>query len=205
MERWDNYAIAAQNARQLFLYYDAQQLARKLNTQVTEDHLYTRLFGENYRIHRTTCSIQRFHRDAWIDANSFNEALTLLDLVCDSREDRCISGKWLNMSAFGLQFHQNLTESRDLWADELEKEPELLKKACEALGGTPFPHGDIAYAIEVFDGLKLVLQLWLGDDEFPAQVRWLWDANAKQYIKYETMYYAIGLLKIRLKEEMEAD
>lgn len=205
MERWDNYAIAAQNARQLFLDYDAQQLARKLNTQVTEDHLYTRLLGETYRIHRTTCSIQRFHRDAWIDANSFNEALTLLDLVCDSREDRCISGKWLNMSAFGLQFHQNLTESRDLWAEELEKQPELLKKACEALGGTPFPHGDIAYAIEVFDGLKLVLQLWLGDDEFPAQVRWLWDANAKQYIKYETMYYAIGLLKIRLKEEMEAD
>lgn len=203
MERWDNYAIAANQARQLFLNYDAQKLAEKLHVRLTDEYLYTRLFHEHYRIHRTSCSIQRNHRGTWLDANSFHEALTLLDLVCDSREDRCLSGKWLNMSAFGLQFHQHLTETRDFWAEELEKAPEKLRKACKALGGEPFPHGDIAYAIEVFDGLKLVLQLWMGDDEFPAQVRWLWDANAKMYIKYETMYYAIGLLKNRLKEEMD--
>ena len=65
------------------------------------------------------------------------------------------------------------------------------------------PTGDIAYSIEVFDGLPLMIQLWFGDEDFPARMRLLWDENALMYLKYETMYFAREVLLSRLKREME--
>ena len=60
----------------------------------------------------------------------------------------------------------------------------------------------MAYSIPVFDDLRLLIQLWFGDEEFPAQLRWLWDENALMYLKYETMYYAVGVVQKRFTEEM---
>ena len=37
---------------------------------------------------------------------------------------------------------------------------------------------------------------------FLPRLRYLWDENASQYIRYETMYFAIGLLKRRILEYM---
>ena len=125
----------------------------------------------------------------------------MLDLVCDSREDRFLSHRWKNMTSFGLMFHQNLLErAKDPWAARFEANPESFRKACEALGGKPFPQGDIAYEIEVFDSLPIVVQLWFGDEEFPANLRFLWDENALMWIKYETMHYAKDLLLQRIEE-----
>ena len=107
------------------------------------------------------------------------------------------------MGAFGLMFHQNLLEGqKDPWADLFEANPDSFRRACLALGGTPFPQGDMAYAMELFDGLRVLVQLWFGDEEFPASLRFLWDENALMYLKYETMWYAKGLLLERIKEEM---
>ena len=44
--------------------------------------------------------------------------------------------------------------------------------------------------------------LRLGDEEFPPGLRFLWDENALMYIRYETMYYAKGLLLQRLAEKL---
>ena len=129
--------------------------------------------------------------------------MTLLDFVCDSREDRFVSGRFKNMADFGRAFHQNLLEERDPNAELFQSRAEDFRTACEALGGKPLPTGDIAYSIEVFDGLPLLVQLWFGDEEFPASLRFLWDENALMYLKYETMYYARELLLERLKAEME--
>ena len=56
--------------------------------------------------------------------------------------------------------------------------------------------------MELFDGLKIGILFWHGDEEFAPRLRWLWDANAGMYIRYETMYFAVGLLRKRLTEEM---
>ena len=58
--------------------------------------------------------------------------------------------------------------------------------------------GDAAYAIELFDGLCIGLLFWHGDDEFAPRQRVFWDENALQWIRYETMYYAVGLLQQQL-------
>lgn len=202
MERRDNYAIQAQQAKQLFLSYNAEKLAKKLNAKLDENYFYTKLFLEDYRIQRSTGDITRLVNGEWMNANSFNEVLTIFDLVCDSREDRFLTMRWKNMQDFGLQFHQNLAEGRNPWAERFETNLDAFHKACREMGAEPFKAGDASYSFEVFDGLRVIMVLWLGDEDFPAQLRYLWDENAKMYIRYETMYYALNLLLHRLAEKM---
>lgn len=203
MERRDNYAITAARVRQLFAEYDQQALARKVGAKLDGEYFYVDFLSERYRIHRLTGDISRFHGDAWVEANSFGEVLTLMDLICDSREDRHPTGNWRNMRDFGHGFHQQLLEQRDPWAERFQEQPEMFAKACEALGGEKYPLGDVAYAIPVFGDLRVLIQLWFGDEEFPTQLRYLWDENALQYLKYETMFYAVPLVLKRVQEQME--
>ena len=203
MERTNNYLLQAAQAKRHFLTYDQAALIRKLKLAYDDDYFYPVLFARKYRLSRSTGDLEREEKDGWQDANTHAEVMTLLDFVCDSREDRFVSGRFKNMADFGHAFHQSLLEERDPNAELFQSRPEDFRKACVALGGKPLPTGDIAYSIEVFDGLPLAVQLWFGDEEFPASLRFLWDENALMYLKYETMYYARELLLERLKAEME--
>ena len=203
MVRTNNYLLQAAQAKRYFLTYDQDALIRKLGLAYDEEYLYPVLFSRRYRLSRETGDLEREENGLWRDANTHEEVMTLLDFVCDSKEDRFVSGRWKNMADFGHAFHQSLLEERDPNAELFQSRAEDFRRACEALGGRKLPMGDIAYAMEVFDGLPLLVQLWFGDEEFPASLRFLWDENALQYLKYETMYYARNLLLQRLKAEME--
>ena len=203
MARTDNYLKQAAQAKAYFLTYDQEALIRKLNLAYDEDYLYPVFFSQTYRLSRKTGDLARQGKHGWEDANTHGEVMTLLDLICDSREDRFVSGKWKDMAQFGHTFHQNLLEERDPLAERCQEKPQVFRRWCEALGGKPMPMGDIAYSIEVFDGLPLMIQLWFGDEDFPAGLRLLWDENALMYLKYETMYFAREVLLSRLKREME--
>lgn len=203
MARTDNYLIQARQAKACFLTYDARELAKKLNAKLDDGYLYATLFRQEYRISRETGDLTRLKNGAWVDGNSYEEVMTLLDLVCDSREDRFVSGRWKDMQSFGHQFHQSLLESpRDPWAETFQNDLPGFRRGCLALGGRPLPFGDAAYAIEVFDGLPIAVQLWLGDEEFPPNLRFLWDENAQMYLRYETMFFARSLLLNRISEGM---
>ncbi len=203
MVQKDNYKTQAEQAKQRFLTYDQQKLIQKLKLKSDDTYLHANMLCQLYRIHRRTADFQRLQNGTWVDGNSFGEVMTLLDLICDSREDRFLSHRWKNMQSFGLMFHQNLLENtKDPWAEKFQNDPEGFRRACLALKGTPLETGDIAYAIELFDGLCIGVQLWFGDEEFPPSLRFLWDENANRYLRYETMYFAKGLLLGRLRENM---
>lgn len=204
MIRKNNYLIQAQQAKTRFLTYDQQKLIRKFDLQFDEQYLYVNLLCKQYRIDRVTGDLQRRDGAVWNDGNTYEEVMTLLDLLCDSRDDRCLAHTWQNMQTFGLQFHQNLLEERrDPTAERVDRNPQLLHRAAKALGAEAIAGGDIGYAFELFDGLKIGLLFWHGDDEFLPRIRYLWDANAKQYIRYETMYFAVDLLLRRIREHEE--
>ena len=206
MEREGNYTIQANQAKAHFLGYDQEELIRKLGLRTDGSWLYTALFGVPYRIHRTSASIERQRQGQWQDANSYEEVMTLLDLVCDSREDRHPSGSWKNMQDFGLQFHRSLLEDGvDPWAERFAGDPAGFARACTALGGVPLPQGDAAFSIAAFDDLRVGIQLWLGDEEFPSRLKIMWDSNALQYLRYETMYFAKAVLLRLLREHMAGD
>ena len=201
MARVNNYLIQAQQAKARFLTYDQEKLIRKFHLRFDDQFLYMTMLYKPYRLSRTTGDLERLEAGIWQDANTFEELLTLLDLLCDSRDDRYLTNRWQNMQTFGLQFHQNLLEDRaDPFASRIDREPEFLRRAVNALDAEVISGGDLGYAFELFDGLKIGLLFWHGDDEFYPRVRYLWDENAKQYIRYETMYYAVDLLRRRIRE-----
>lgn len=195
----DNYVLQLQSAQKLFLTYDQEALIRKLDLQADEDYLYIPMLGSAYRLCRRTGSLQREEK-GWVDANTFGEVMVLLDVLCDSKEDRCLSGCWQTTQQFGKLFHSSLLEPKeDPLATVFDQNPGLLEKVCLSLGGAPIRGGDEAYAVPLLDDLRIGIFFWRGDEEFPAQIRFFWDANALQYIRYETMHYALGLLKQRLQ------
>lgn len=203
MERRDNYAMQAEKAKESFLHYDQEALIRKFRLRADENYLYPVMLSDTYRLSRTTGDLSRYAGDTWVDANSHGEVMTLLDLLCDSREDRFPTGNWKSMQAFGNQIHRNLLERpRDLTAEQFARDMDRFEGACRSLGGTPVPMGDMGFAIELFDGLKIAVALWQADEDFPAALRYYWDENALMYIRYETMYYAVDLLRSRLKARM---
>ncbi len=199
MERRDNYLVQAQQAKERFLTYDQEKLIAKFRLDADAVYIYVKFLCKLYRICRTTGDMEYLEGAGWHDGNSYNEVMTLLDILCDSRDDRHLSGRWKSMQSFGLQFHQNLLErTRDPLADHFDRHPEAFQNACTAMGGIPIPGGDMGFSVELMDGLRIGILFWRGDEEFAPRLRYLWDENANQYIRYETMYFAVGLLKHRL-------
>ena len=191
----DNYVIQLQNAQKFFLTYDQEKLIQKFRLQADADFLYITMFHTPYRLNRHTGRLERYV-DSWVDANTFGEVMTMLDILCDSRDDRCLTGKWVSTQMFGKHFHSGLLEPAfDALADIFDKNPGALETVCKALGGRPIQGGDEAWAVEIMDGLEIGIFFWYADDEFPAQLRFFWDENALMYIRYETMHYTLGYLR----------
>ena len=61
----------------------------------------------------------------------------------------------------------------------------------------------MAYEIPLFDFLKCRIQFWNSDEDFDAQLQILMDKNILDFIRYETVWYAVGHLMRRLTEELE--
>jgi hypothetical protein len=204
-EKRDNYKLQVAQAKRHFLTYDQRELAARCGIRFDERYFYFRFLTEDHRLCRTTGDMQRLHRGEWVDANGFHEVMTVLDWLCDSRADRYITGRWVNLVSLGHSFHTQLQEEgEDPLARCFDRAPDVFRAACEALKGEPLPGGDISYAIELTDGLRILVQLWHGDEEFPPRLRLLWDENTTRYIRYETAWYAAALLRQRLRENIPA-
>lgn len=202
MKHADNYQLQMQQAQQRFLTYDQEKILAKCAVSHDGDYFYPVMLGRRYRLDRRTGSLERQQGEAWQDANRFNEVMTLLDWLCDCTPGRCLAGRFSGIQNFGHQFHQNLAEGgEDPVAMQFDRDPAAFHRACRALGGTPLTGCDMGYAVELFDGLPIGVKFWHSDEEFPACIRWFLDENALQYLRYETMYYAVGLLKSLLLEK----
>ena len=202
MERVNNYLIQASQAKERFLTYDQQKLIGKFGLDHDDGYIYVNLLCKLYRIQRTTGHMEFREGETWRDGNSYDEVMTVLDLLCDSRDDRRCAGKLASMASFGRIFYRSSYDDKpDPTAQWIQENLENFRKACgrfgEAISG-----GDFGYAFELFDGLKMGLHFWEGDEEFAPRIRFLWDENALQYLRFETMHMAVSLLMDFLKREM---
>ena len=57
----------------------------------------------------------------------------------------------------------------------------------------------------MFPFLPVQLRFWDADEEFPAQLRFLWDRNTLKFLHFETVYYVIGHLLGKLAAEDEKE
>lgn len=195
MQRRDNYLTQMQQAKQHFLGYDQEKLIWKFGLRQDAEYIYVNLLCKPHRLQRATGDLEVWE-GAWVDGNQFDRVMTLLDLLCDSADGCCPAGQWRSMESFGRVFYSGRQQDqKDPVAEAISRDPEGFCAACRSLGGVAMDGADLGYSFDLFEGLRLGIRFWFGDDEFDPRVRYFWDANADKYLRFETMFYAVGLLR----------
>lgn len=199
MERRNNYELAARQAETLFLNYDQEAVINSFGLNANMDYIYLDFVAKPYRIVRATGALER--GPVWTRAG-FEEVLSVYDALCHSGKPPVLTGEWLLTGSLrGAAAGPSALESpeRVAW---LAENHEHIPTACRALGGIEGSGGDVAFVIPVFGSFSTLVRLWLPDDEFPAQLQFLWDKNALAFVHYETIFYMMGHILDRLEEEV---
>lgn len=197
--RRDNYQIARDRAHDLFLAWDQAAMIQRAGLDADSEYLYINLIDQRCRVARATGCVYMPNGDP----AGYEETLTIYDYLCRA-EPIPAEGAWMAMGSLP-HAGQTRPEAKSLFAQEaafLQTRMDDLPRALSALGGMPFPHGDVAAIVPLVGKMRVVFQFWAGDDEFPPSTTFLWDANAWQKLRVETMYYAMGCFFRRVRNLM---
>lgn len=202
-----NYEKMKNSANKYFLQYDQKNMIQKFSLQYDPAYLYITFVGHTYRINRTTGIIQ------WSDDHfqtiheaEYNEVMTIYDVLCYSKDDCHLAHEFVNLSSLPTIRTGNLAANGNFFqrtADSFNKKIPELRLACEKLSGKPLPKGDVAYELQLFPFLPVIIRFWEADEEFPASLQILTDKNVLDYMRYETLMFALIHLFQRLEEEMQ--
>lgn len=201
--RRDNYEIAKDGARALFLNYDVEAILRTREAEGDANALYLTFIGRRFRIDRADGRVELLGAGGEVlrEAN-YREALTIYDVLCYENGPRAIAGRWTPLSGLAPLSGQGGGDE-ELYgptARFFAGRQDALRSACRALGGTPEGKGDVAYRIELWPGFDALFEFWDADDEFPPTAQIMWDANTIRFVHYETVWYIAGCLLTRLRE-----
>ena len=164
------------------------------------------LVGDKSKIKEVAAKIDMDLTDFEIihEANH-NEAMTIYDVLCYSK-DRChLSHEFININSLSSVRTGNLSTSSGFFqntADFFNGKTVELRNACIALSGKELEKGDVAFKLNLFPFLPIIIRFWEADDEFPASLQILADRNTLDYMHYETLMFALTHLFSRLNEEM---
>lgn len=184
-----------------FLKYDQDRMINRFGLIHDREYLYIRFVGTKYRVNRFSGRVEAClqSEEGYLHAD-YNVSMTIFDVLCRAESGCCLSGRYVPVNSL-----KNVVQSASLGSGLFEKEGkfftnkrELLREACEKLGGVPWGNGDVSYEIPLFDFLPVVLQFWDADDEFDAVLKVMWDENILTYMHYETTYFAAAHLLSRL-------
>ena len=205
-EYLSNYEIAKYRTEKEFLTYDQEEILGKFPLSYDADYIYIDFLKHAYCIERkngrVSYSLDGF---ATLVEADFNEAMTIYDVLCYSKKDAGLSGKFVKLTSLSSIQGSSapVAEGHFLDAERFFDGKEgALAKACERLGGRKAGQGDVAYELPLFDFLPVRVQFWSSDEDFPANLQFFFDENVLQYLHFETLWYAVSHLIKRLKEEM---
>ncbi len=194
-ERRNNYTLMAERARALFLTFDQPAMCDRLGLPMTESEIPVRFLGEELRIRRAD---GRVLRPDGSEAG-FHAVLSVYDALARSNSPR-LSGEFVPTAALhGIRgthaVHENLHSPA---AQRFAGRADALAAALRALGGQPWGKGDVSCILDVFDFFPVCVRFWDADEEFPASLQFLWDANALDFLHYETLWYVMDALIERI-------
>lgn len=201
LTRPDNYALQADFARRLFLERDQAAILAKSPVTADEANIHLTLLSQPYRVCRATGRIFRLEGD-WVPADSHGEVLTIYDYLCDARPGRAPARKAVSMAFLGGHVHSGLAAASGSLERAIDRAPADFRRACLALGGRESEGGDLCFELDLFEDLPVRLRFWHGDEDFPPSLDLLWDANTLQFLRYETTWFAAGVLRSRLRERI---
>lgn len=200
-----NYDKARDATAAAFLRYDQAAMIRKFGLSHDADALYITFIARDYRVDRRTGAVTWASDTA--HTASYNEAMSIYDVLCDSQPLCHLSHEWVNVASLCSIQGGTLSKDGDFFKNSCARfsgDAAALDRACRALGGIPQPKGDVAYQLPLFPFLPLILRFWEADEDFPASMQVLVDKNTLNFLHYETLMLALSHLMTRLQEESQA-
>ncbi len=195
-------------AKNLFTQWDHSKISLNFPMIKQDGSCYTlRFLGQQFKLSLLDGSLSRIADDGTYRDGSALEYLTIMDMLC-SEKPLQLSGSWCQVSHFKPVSLRSDIAERDLFADYsalFSENIAALPEACRKLGGTEYivnKSADISYKIDLFEFYPIIFQFWDKDDEFPPQIRVLWDVNTMDYLMFETTYYAVTCLFNRIKSQL---
>ncbi len=195
----NNYAVQCERARALFLTYDQPAMCARLGLEMTDDAIAVRFLGAPYRVRRADGAV--LAPDG--SPAGFGAVMAIYDALARDNAP-ALSGEWVPTAALhGIRGTHTVHE--DLHSPAAQRfagRAGELEAILLSLGGRPVPGGDVSCVLDVFDFFPVCVRFWDADDEFPASLQFFWDANALDFLYYETLWYVMGevidLLSARL-------
>lgn len=205
--RTSNYEIMKRQMQKEFLKHDQEKMIQKFHLESDTNSIFIRFVSKDYRIDRKdgTVSGSGDHLRTFQEAG-YNEAMTIYDVLCYSRDDCCLSGEFVNMQSLSSVMAGNASSvGGGLFSGKVfrfDHREEALSAACQSLGGVKAGRGDVAYQLPLFDFLPVIFQFWNSDEEFPPSLQFFTDKNMLEYMHYETVWFAMSHLLERIEENM---
>lgn len=180
-----NYEQVIENWRRKFLEMDQVALIRKFDLEVDDEALYITYFSRKLRIDRKNGVIT----DQEVRPG-FDTVMNIYNTFYYAAEHPVASGNLVAFRQVKRVYPFEAAYRRTI-IFRLQKtfsgKTAELKKACEILGGTPLPQGDVGYVLPVFPFLNIAVLFWDKDEEFDAQANMLFDSEITEFMHEENV------------------
>ena len=183
--RQSNYDQVIENWRLKFLEMHQEELIRKFQLEADEEFLYIIYFSKRFRIDRKNGFITEDGKSP-----GFDTVMNIYNTFYYSAAHPVASGNLVafrqvkRVYPFEAAYRRTIIfRLQELFAGKTEE----LRKACEALGGTLLPQGDVGYVLPVFPFLNIAVLFWDKDEEFEAQANMLFDSEITEFMHEENV------------------
>ena len=183
--RQSNYDQVIENWRLKFLEMDQEELIRKFQLEADEEFLYIIYFSKRFRIDRKNGFITEDGKSP-----GFDTVMNIYNTFYYSAAHPVASGNLVafrqvkRVYPFEAAYRRTIiSRLQELFAGKTE----ALRKACEVLGGTLLPQGDVGYVLPVFPFLNIAVLFWDKDEEFEAQANMLFDSEITEFMHEENV------------------
>lgn len=183
--RQSNYDQVIVNWRLKFLEMDQEELIRKFQLEADEEFLYIIYFSKRFRIDRKNGFITEDGKSP-----GFDTVMNIYNTFYYSAAHPVASGNLVafrqvkRVYPFEAAYRRTIiSRLQELFAGKTEE----LRKACEVLGGTLLPQGDVGYVLPVFPFLNIAVLFWDKDEEFEAQANMLFDSEITEFMHEENV------------------
>lgn len=212
-----NYDKQVLLSRALFLNYDQQEIIDRYRLDADEDYIYLPLLNRMYRISRkdgvVESQIPSSDKNTPMTTNSnvscsdnpctykecldFNVVMTLYDVLCYPAGTPLLSHQWVPLANLQMTSSPSADIFTQKYATAFSGKTDLLWDVCQEIGGRRpkvMAGADVCWEFDFFPFFPIQFRYWDKDEEFPAQIRLLWDKNALKFMHFETIYYAMHVL-----------
>lgn len=183
--RQSNYDQVIENWRLKFLEMDQEELIRKFQLEADEEFLYIIYFSKRFRIDRKNGFITEDGKSP-----GFDTVMNIYNTFYYSAAHPVASGNLVAFRQVKRVYPSEAAYRRTIISrlqELFSGKTEELRKACEALGGTLLPQGDVGYVLPVFPFLNIAVLFWDKDEEFEAQANMLFDSEITEFMHEENV------------------